>query len=134
MDNLTKKPVKFKTKNLKYCHVNRDGSLYLGYEERHKESGRDVQWGETFSKEESPFKLYLDKADYAFRSIFISDYLIPLINDIVKIEAYPVNSGADCPYTLRSIYLVLKNGAKIPFHKFTANGKEYRTHECEFLY
>ena len=76
----------------------------------------------------------MDNKEYNYRSIFLSDYIVPLINDIMKIEAYPKNSGKDCPYLLTSIYIVLKNGAKIPFHKFTAEGKEYRTHECEFLY
>jgi hypothetical protein len=125
---------KIKTKNLKYCHVNKDGSLLLGYSEIHKISGKEIQWNETIIKAETSFSVYMDNKEYNYRSIFLSDYIVPLINDIMKIEAYPKNSGKDCPYLLTSIYIVLKNGAKIPFHKFTENGKEYRTHECEFLY
>lgn len=125
---------KIKTKNLKFCHIQKDGSLILGYRERHKLSGKEVIWDEKVSTENVPFKLFIDDKDYRFRSIFIDGNLIPLINDIVQVYAYTKNHGSDCPYSLSSIYLKLKNGANIPFHKFTYQGKELRTHECEFLY
>jgi hypothetical protein len=126
--------VKIKTKNLKSCHINKDGSLTLGYTERHKSSGKDIHWHEEISKENVPFKLWIDNKDYAFRSVFLDDNLMPLINDIVKIDAYTKNHRTGCDYSLSSIYLKLKNGASIPFHKFTYQGLEWRTHECEFLY
>jgi len=126
--------VKIKTKNLKYCHIQKDGNLFLGYVERHKLSGKEIHWNETIKAENVPFKLWIDNQDYAYRSVYLDDNLMPLINDIVKVDAYTKNHGPDCPYSLSSIYLKLKNGASIPFHKFTYQGKELRTHECEFLY
>lgn len=126
--------VKIKTKNLKYCHIQKDGSLFLGYAERHKLSGKDIYWNETIKAENVPFKLSIDTKDYSFRSVFLDEHLTPLINEIVRIDAYTKNHGNNCDYSLSSIYLKLKNGAFIPFHKFTYQGKELRTHECEFLY
>lgn len=125
---------KIKTKNLKYCYIQKDGNLFLGYEDTHKLSGKKINWNENILPENVPFKISIDNKDYQFRSLFLDENLMPLINDLKRVNAVTKNHGPDCPYSLSSIYLELKNGASIPFHKFTYQGKELRTHECEFLY
>jgi len=121
--------MKIKTKNLKTIHVMQDGSISLGYTERHKISGKDVTWNEFIGAIEAPFKAtVMYGKNFQYNSIYISDRLAPLINDIQSIEIWPENASKDCFYSLSSVVIMLKNKACISVGEYTMEtGKVIRS-------
>lgn len=140
METTTVKTKKISLKNAIYAHLKENGDLIISYESTHKDSGKKVDWQETILKNDLPFKLRVHKSywkvtpDFNYKWIYFSDYLLPLLNDISSIEIYPKNNSEESTYLLRSIYIELKNKAKIPFHFYQYDGKKFEPSEIAIIY
>jgi hypothetical protein len=140
----TEKLKKLPLKNAKFAHIYPDGGLIIGYEERHKTSGKVVTWTREYKADELPFKFYLQKSSFnyspndlktfSFRTIYLSQYVLPLLNELKTIEFWPFNQGLGASYSVRTVVFNLKNKASIPFNEYRIEGKELKQSDVTVIY
>lgn len=138
MENTTKK---LNLKKAVYAHLLSDGALEIHYREKHKTSGKDIEWHEVIAPENVPFKCRVSKfmssypdSSYKYRSIYITDRILPLLNDVTSIEIWPENASKDATYSLRTIIFNLKNKACLSFNCFTHEGKKFNAYDVDLTF
>lgn len=132
METITKLK-KLPLKNATHVHINFDGTLTINYKEKHKVSGKDIDWQLTILKEEVPFRLVLQKRDYVFRSVLIDTRVLPLLNELESVELWPDNTFKEQEYQLKTVVFNLKNKASISFNEYSINGKRLTNFEVSIL-
>lgn len=129
-------PKKLNLKNARCIHIQNDGSLFIMYSERHKTSGKDISWDEIVPPHEVPFKIVMaqPRENFVYRSICIFDRIVPLMNDVVRVEIWPKNNGDDTAHKLKTIVFELKNKASVCFNEYTVNGNLLGSHDVKFTH
>jgi len=121
---------KLNLKKCEYAHILSDGSITLYYQERHKTSGKQVCWDMTVPKEEVPFKLHVSKfmgydTEFKYKTIYVSNRIVPLLNDLVRVEIWPQNTAKGSPVHVMSVIMELKNKASLSFDEISISGHNH---------
>ncbi len=115
---------KVNLKNAKYCHIMRD-TINIFFEKTLK-NGVKVEWLEVVPNENIKIFQYGSEIKEAWHSLYINDYLVGYLKDILKVDYYPNNqsSNSESEHILvKSILLNTKKGT-IKESRIISNGKD----------
>lgn len=131
---------KLNLKKCKFVHILNSGNFVLHYEEVHAKSGKNVSWFEEIEKDDLPFSFSISKHGRSieimqnFKSIYISDRLLPLLNECRNLELWPDNSSSESSYRLSSLVFNLKNNASVSSDVYIIDGKKYGGLDFSIVY
>ena len=132
---ITDKKKKLNLKKCEYVHLLHNGNLKLFYKEKHKTSGQTISWCEEIEKDDAPFRYFISGTkEFQFKSLMFDSSIVPMLNDVARIEVWPKNNSNDAPYDLKSVIVSLKNEAYISFNFYRIDGKAYNPYQVSICY